>query len=137
MVVVAAAPVVYVAGRDGINDVRTGDASSALVRGALALVAALVPVVALTVYAHWLSVTTRPRSQRAPHVPTMAEDWFLGALVLVVVVAAWPVLAYAYRESRSAFATMELTAGVGFGLLAFGYVAFAIFCVKRYVDWLH
>jgi len=136
LLVIAAAPVAYVLGRDGLAALGEADATTAIVRGGLAVAAALVPIVALAVYTHWLDVTTRERDRRETHVPTVAEDWFLGALVAVIIFAGWPVVTFAYRETRQAFDALELAAAVGYGLLGCAYIAFVLLCVKRYIDWL-
>ena len=137
LLTLAAAPVVFLMARDGIEAVRAGDPVTAALRGGVAVGVALVPVIALAAYAHWLSVTTRPGRPHEERVPTVVEDWILGAAVVLVLVAGWPILTFSYQESNAAWATFELAAAVGYGLVGFAYVAFAALCVKRYWDWLH
>lgn len=136
VLVFGAAPVIYVMVRDGIEAVRAGDAITAVEHAGIAVGAALVPVIALAAYAHWLSVTSRLPSGHTERVPTVAEDWFLGAAVVVVIFATWPVLTFSYEESRAAWLRFELAAAVGYGLLGVAYGAFAVLCVKRYWNWL-
>lgn len=136
LLLAAAVPVVYLAGSDGIDAVRAGNGSEALERGLVALLAAFVPVLALAAYAHWLTVTPPLRADHEPHIPTSIEVWLVGALVAAIVVAGWPVVSYSYEQSTDAFAAADLVAGVGYGLLGLVYVAFALFCVKRYLEWI-
>jgi hypothetical protein len=136
LLVLVAVPVVFLAGRDGIDAVESGDGSTAIERLLVALVAVAVPVIAMAAYAHWLWVTSRPQEPHREHVPSRAEEVLLGAAVAAVAIAAWPVATYAAQESLDAFEARALTSGVLYGLLGIVYVAFALFCLVRYIRWV-
>ena len=136
LLVLLAVPVVYLAGRDGIDAVESGDGSTAIERLLVALVAVAVPVIAMAAYAHWLWVTSRPQQPHREHIPSPTEKVLLGAAVAAVAIAAWPVATYATGESLAAFEERVLTNGVLYGLLGIAYVAFALFCLVRYVRWV-
>jgi hypothetical protein len=136
LLVLVAVPVVFLAGRDGIDAVESGDGSTAIERLLVALVAVAVPVIAMAAYAHWLWVTSRPQQPHREHIPSRTEVVLLGAAVTAVAIAAWPVATYAARESLDAFEARALASGVLYGLLGIVYIAFALFCLVRYVRWV-
>jgi hypothetical protein len=136
LLILVAVPVVWVAARQGIEAVRDGDGATAVERALVALLVPIVPVAALAAYGHWLSVTARPRPQHPERIPSRAEEWILGGLVLAVVAAGWPVLRFLYDAAAPALAEGRFVVGVPLSLLGLAYLAFAAFCITRYVQWM-
>ena len=100
LLVLLAVPVVFLAGRDGIDAVESGDGSTAIERLLVALVAVAVPVIAMAAYAHWLWVTSRPQQPHREHIPSPTEKVLLGAAVAAVAIAAWPVAELSVVSAR-------------------------------------
>lgn len=131
-----AVPVIFVAIREGTAAVRAGDGILAAQAGLVALVAAVVGVVALATYAHWLSVTERPRRPRRRHVPAWYELALVGLVVLALAVGVWPVVTEAYGRSIDAFRASDLSWTVGYAVLGALYVWLVLVSIERYVLWV-
>lgn len=136
VVMTAAAAVVYLAFAEGTAAIRAGQADHALKAGLVALGAAVVAVLALTGYGHWLAVTDPPVSRRGQRVPSLPELVLAGLAVAVLVVAAWPILSLAYQRAGRAYESLDLAPVVGWGVLAVAYVWFVVFSVEHFVGWV-
>ncbi|HEX6246309.1 MAG TPA: hypothetical protein VFZ64_00440 [Nocardioidaceae bacterium] len=134
--VAVAVPVVYVGISEGTDAVRAGLPTRALQMGGAALVAAVVAVVALAAYSHWLGVTERPHERHEQRVPTLPEVVAVGVVVTVVVLAAWPVTSQVYTRSLEALADADYFWTVGYGALGLVYLWFALWSVGRYIPWV-
>lgn len=136
VVVAVAAPVVYIGISEGTNAVRAGLPTKALQMGGAALLAAVVAVVALASYSHWLGVTERPQRQHEQRVPSLPEVVAVGVVVAVVVLAAWPLTSHTYTRSLEALADADYFWTVGYGALGLFYLWFAVWSVGRYIPWV-
>lgn len=135
LLVVAAVPVVYVGITEGTAAVRSGLGVRALQMGGIALGAAVVAVVALAAYAHWLSVTERPVAQTRRRRPGRLEIALVGVVVAAICVGAWPVLSEAYERSLAAFSETDLAWTVGYGLVGIAYAWLVVWSLARFVTW--
>jgi hypothetical protein len=136
IVMTVAAAGVYVAYENGTAAIRDGQAVHALQVGLAALGAAVVAVLALTAYGHWLAVTDPPATSRSRRVPSVLELVAAGVVVGVLLVAAVPVLVGAWNRASAAYESRDLAWTVGWGLVGVAYVWFGIFCLEHYARWL-
>ncbi|MGH8967809.1 MAG: hypothetical protein ACRDXB_21150 [Actinomycetes bacterium] len=136
LLIAAASPVVYVATTRGIDAIQADNPAELIVSWGVALVAAIVAVVALALYMHWLGTTGREDEPHEIHIPTRSEDWLLGIGTTVAVAAAVPIVWFCYNAWLGSLSEGDLAFAVGYAVIAFVYVAFAVFCVERYVQWM-
>ena len=131
-----AIPVSSLAGIRGIEAIHDDEAPTVIVSWLISLGAAIVPVLALALYLHWLGATSRDAEREDVHIPTRVEDWLFGIGTTVAALAAVPILWLSYRGSIDAFGEGDLAFTVGYGVLGVVYFVFALFCVERYVQWM-
>lgn len=134
-VVTAAVPVVYVTITEGTNAVRSGLHARALQMAVVALIATVVGVAAVALYAHWLDVTYRPEQPRRPRVPSRLEVVLEGLVIVVLLVGALPVARFAYRNAVDAFVSFELAWAVGYAVAGVAYLLLTVGALVRYVPW--
>lgn len=133
---IVGAAVLYVAGQIGVDAVSEGRSQDAIIFGGIALGSAMIPVVALAVFLHWIGVTERVRSPRAVHVPSLAEDILLGLAVVAVLAGGAFGTRASYLRAQAAYEVGDYALAVGFAVLGMTAVAFMLFCVVGYFRWL-
>lgn len=133
---IVGAAVLYVAGQLGVDAVSEGRSQDAIIFGGIALGSAMVPVITLAVFLHWMGVTERIRSPRAVHVPSLAEDILLGLAVVVVLAGGALGTKLSYVRAQTEYEAGDYALAVGFAVLGLTAVAFMLFCVARYFRWL-
>ena len=131
-----ALPVSSLAGIRGIEAIHDDQPPTVILSWAISLGAAIVPVLALALYLHWLGVTSRDAEPEEVHIPTRLEDWLFGMGTTVAALAAVPIIWLSYRGSVGALGEGDLAFTVGYAVLGVVYFVFALFCVERYVQWM-
>lgn len=131
----AAGILIWILGDRGIEAINDDRPQDAIIDGLVCLLGALIAVTALAVYAHWLAVTYRPGS---PHRRARVwwQDLLAGLGTVVVIMGTVPVVDYCYRTVRAGVDELRFAAVVGYGFIGLLAIAFALFCVVRFVGWM-